>query len=783
MSQFYNPFNFVPLNDHPKTDNDHSFHDIGAGKSHVTHQLWHPDTLSGTIFMSITNHSDLIVGSANNQSFFTTHVNGRLGNEKQLAIPANSMRGAVASVAEAISDSAMRVLADESYSVRVPVDEPTSSVGIVRKSADTGTYYIQPVSLPPIKCKDYKFSVHSIDFFPNPSDFDELTWSDYVKFSFEAYAKKGDKLIELTKENIEKHNLNKKAPHILAQKGVELKRFQGMRNKTFFYVKAPRLNVPISKSLDVNRAQEYFEVTDRRVSFLTCQRIKPLNTENVLTESEFEAKGKPDGYIRCILMCLGTEGRETEVANTKKNEYLIPYSEKKHRLISNPRALIRLPDEVVKSFETIVKQTCDSGSFIQPQGWKDIDKKRSEPWKVMGGDLVYFSAKDKNGTLEVTKLSHSQIWRSEVKNKSLHGIVTASGQSRYLPWGCKDRKANENSLTPAEVLFGVVEDRENDKSNASQGLALASRVRFYDGVLLQSGLTTYEKSLTLDSPKPPSPALYLHGKSGQGLGKSDVLKSEEFRINGRKRYLQHQKAHKGDVKTGTEDMLSKVQCLPSSSKPAFGFWIEFDNLTEDELSLLLLSTGATQNGAEHAFKHQLGMGKPYGFGKCELQILTVLLKDAQTRYNSLSNIPNYQHVLKDYEPSPEQRALLIDISQRVEHPGFQTFLKEQKLASSEIQLNHAENKLVNKTALAQVRALADAEQFKNHDITYPLPSGSQTEAKIFEWFGFNEENREREKKNKNARNDRKKQLSAEYQYLGKLRKDGAVKTLKRIRKP
>ena len=791
MTHFYNPFNFVPLNDKPNTEYDTDYCTIESGASQATHQLWQANRLSGAIFLAITNHSHLIIGGARasknetNENgsakecirFFKAHPNGRLDKPERLAIPANSLRGAVVSVAEAISDSAMRVLADEKYSVRMPANRAINSVGIIRKNAKTGKFYIQPIALPPIKSNNQNFSVEDVAFFPSSQNFADFSWSDYVRFSFKVYAKQGDKLIELTKENIQKYRLNGHHPHVFAQKGITLERFHGMRNETFYYVKAPTIDVKVTQNLSQAEARDYFDVTNAGVPLLVGQRRRPLTAQTVLTEDEFLAKGSPQGYVRCILMCLGSEGRETEIANTKINEYLIPYSEQKDQLKTTLEALIRVPDSVIQSFEAIAKQTCDSGSFIKPQGWDKIDKKRDEPWKVMGGDLLYFTASQQSGELVVEKLSHSQIWRSEVTHQSLHGIVAASGHSRYLPWGSQKRKA-DSKLTAAEMLFGVVEDRETDKSNPDEGKALATRVRFYDAISLKASLKAFETTLTLDSPKPPSPSLYLHKNDGTGVSKADLTGNTSFQINGRKRYLQHQKAAVEAKQTGTEEMLTKAECIPPSTKPTFGFWIEFDNLTEEELSLLLLSTGAKQTGNEQPFYHQLGMGKPYGFGKCEMNVLAVLLKDPEQRYHSLSAGPVYQQQLQGYTPSEANICTLKKFAECVEHPALTQFLKAPQLDFRPFELNHAQNPLINQIALRQIAVLANDNNFKEYSIHYPMPSPQTADAKIFEWFAFNEENKQRQDSKK-----WNKPASANYQYLGKLADDGKVTPLEQMKKP
>ncbi|KGY10358.1 TIGR03986 family CRISPR-associated RAMP protein [Vibrio sinaloensis] len=773
MSQFYNPFNFVPLNDNPNTSHDVAYETIASGESHITHQLWQPNALSGAIFISITNHSDLIVGGEreeqeNNEKsvkFFKSHVNGRLDKPNQLAIPANSLRGTIASVAETISDSAMRVLADEKYSVRPPVSPQRAfnALGIV-VNTDQGLQ-LKPLTLSTMQERgDPVFHQYE----------DKGEGEDVRK---ECFYQRTDYWEDFLPVYV---NVHKSRNNLFTQLDVENRCYHGSEtNPKFVFVRDKTSQTSVEDELDkdvyrgvgslkvdeikTNKGSIYLlkgrELNDRNInSFYGTEEkfIEHVDREN-LTASEFTR------YI--VFTKSDLKNVKDDLCDTKKYELLIPFDQDK---IDNTTAFPIEPEAIARMNRIL--ETTNPDKFV-PRNWLNVKK---DSRKVEAGDIYYFKWR---GRETISELSYSQIWRSEVVNQSLHGIVQASGNKRYLPWGSAQRKANDSLLTPAEALFGVVEDRETDKNNVDDGKALASRVRFYDAVCLQSGLEAYSYSLTLDSPKPPSPSLYLHKPNGQGVGKADAVEGP-FHINGRKRYIQHNKASEGEVNTGTDSMLSNVERLHSSTTPNFGFWIEFDNLSQDELSLLLLSTGSKQSGNENPFYHQIGMGKPYGFGKSELDVLTVLLKEPQQRYLNLSDAPSYSQVLSGYEPNKAQLSILKTLNKAIELPALSTFLSNTQMNVSSQTLRHTSNPLVNPVALVQVSALADESQFEGKEIGYPMPSPSTPDSKIFDWFGHNEENKQRLD---NPRN--KKPVTAEYQFLGKLPKDGSVKPLTKMKKP
>ncbi|GAB6041489.1 TIGR03986 family type III CRISPR-associated RAMP protein [Endothiovibrio diazotrophicus] len=256
------------------------------------------------------------------------------------------------------------------------------------------------------------------------------------------------------------------------------------------------------------------------------------------------------------------------------------------------------------------------------------DAQGKEPWRPRDGLTLYY--REKGG--RVVELSPSQIWRDAIGHGA-HHYFGALGKN-LLPWGYGDRDA----LTPAERLFGVVEEQPEAKRGET-GRNLASRVRFFDASLPEGtpdGELYHGSEVTLrilSSPKPPSPAMYFHpkGKMGQWLAKKDLKEGRQtIHPNGRKYYLHHpQEQIKSERwKTATDDNpKQKVRVRPLKSGLVFHFEIRFDNLTTAELTLLHT---ALHPGEE--FRHRLGLGKSLGLGRVRLEVDSIELRDAAARY-------------------------------------------------------------------------------------------------------------------------------------------------------
>ena len=193
--------------------------------------------------------------------------------------------------------------------------------------------------------------------------------------------------------------------------------------------------------------------------------------------------------------------------------------------------------------------------------------------------------------------------------------------------------SGRDSITLAEQLFGFVQD-DKDKEQKSS-LALAGRL-YFSHAQTNAGNDYFLPPVTLrilDSPKPPSPALYFKEREGRNrhVAKRD-LSLEDHSPQGRKFYLHHratdiQAEHwrtRNDLRTK-----QKVKVTPIKSNTEFYFHVDFDNLSERELGLLLYSLKPTAE-----FRHKIGMGKPLGLGAVNIEPVGLFRINRQTRYSA-----------------------------------------------------------------------------------------------------------------------------------------------------
>lgn len=189
---------------------------------------------------------------------------------------------------------------------------------------------------------------------------------------------------------------------------------------------------------------------------------------------------------------------------------------------------------------------------------------------------------------------------------------------------------------------------------------LAGRVRFSDALSLKPvELLSWVTLKALSSPKPPSPAMYFHQGGDQKkrsyIPKTELSASEGHRPNGRKVYL-HRQDHQTQAETWKSrnqalehpDQRLKMRCQPMDKNQDFYFHLDFDNLSDAELTLLLTSLAPNKH-----FLHRLGLGKSLGLGSVEVRVEGVFLIDRNRRYclDALDE-PRYHQVFSDTPSAP-----------------------------------------------------------------------------------------------------------------------------------
>lgn len=241
----------------------------------------------------------------------------------------------------------------------------------------------------------------------------------------------------------------------------------------------------------------------------------------------------------------------------------------------------------------------------------------------------------------------------------------AAINSNLVPWH-DSRRAN-GGLTPAELIFGVVEDNKTKDSNKgsennseTQSHNLATRIRFYDALTLPDCEAkiledrTTLKELGAPEPRakdgPPDKPFKIdsttinhyfknHKKSLTHRQVRDALgKQEALYPHGRKFYLLHKTDAINFKKKPDDNDKRKSKCELIDKEQIFFFHIDFDNLNHAELTLLI---HALQPDAD--FHHRIGLGKSLGLGIVTVKICDLFIKDFKQRYSQLAATKYHQH--------------------------------------------------------------------------------------------------------------------------------------------
>jgi CRISPR-associated protein (TIGR03986 family) len=551
---FHNPYHFVPVKaggrvgdlkraDFPVTQG-HPTH------KHVTHDRYCADTFSGRLICRITTEDPIFVGD--------TALEGQSDGAKKLehfelsdgkpAIPASTLRGLISSLAEAASNSALRVLEDGSYSYRKTVAEPLTKIG--RVVLDAGSYSLQP--LPGVvKLVLNRFNLGTID------------------------------------------------------------------GTAFYYLKT-RLD--------------------------SAGRTQPVDLKS---KSQFDAVAQNDkaSYQRGFLRVMG-EGRTMPPG--RRHELFVPYP---IEVEGDSQARLEIPKFVVDRFEDLAAQRTEDDPSLpyHPIGTPRNSVVGKDEFQVKTGDLVYYET---TPDASVSEIALSSIWRGRVET---HKNGLPANASTFSFFSAVDKELlpfnpGREVITIAEQLFGFVEQGKGESSSA-----LSGRVRFSHAIL--EGFTNNEGTAWIDenrgleqpyqsettlkilsSPKPPSPSMYFKMKNGSGgyIPKA-ALSPETHQTQGRKYYLHKRKGEPWRSQHPRDDVKQKVRICPVKPNAVFYFHVDFNNLSEVELALLLYALrpyDPTDQQPLADFRHKIGMGKPLGLGKIRIELLGLLGVDRRVRYSS-----------------------------------------------------------------------------------------------------------------------------------------------------
>ena len=173
------------------------------------------------------------------------------------------------------------------------------------------------------------------------------------------------------------------------------------------------------------------------------------------------------------------------------------------------------------------------------------------------------------------------------------------------------------------ALFGY---SKNEKSRRA-------RVSFSDAPICGNAmpLDADRANLVLLEPKPTDCYNYLEPVKVDGGYVCATYNDSNFRIRGVKQYHVRKKVVTGNV-GANQNVSNKIRPLPADT--VFSGTVRFNNLTREELGLLLYSMTLEKNSVLN-----LGKAKAYGYGVCKLSITKARLFDLEKAYPSDGSLP------------------------------------------------------------------------------------------------------------------------------------------------
>lgn len=261
------------------------------------------------------------------------------------------------------------------------------------------------------------------------------------------------------------------------------------------------------------------------------------------------------------------------------------------------------------------------------------------------GDLVYAKLQRSNGKLVVQYIAPVSIPRvayertigdllepSDRKKCSSYDDLCPACRVFGWVWGTNDPdeqkpKADVITAYAGRVRFShAIRIQEGDTSHLDPAQPISLSI--------------------LSSPKPTTTRFYLAPKKGKprdGLEDKAVDYNNTCqKLRGRKMYRHH--GDKLDLREYCQiGENSDQNCTVHDVQPpdtVFEFTVHFENMSDVELGALLWSLemqeGKEKEGEKERWHHRIGMGKPLGFGSATIEITALDILNPKTRYESLS---------------------------------------------------------------------------------------------------------------------------------------------------
>lgn len=203
----------------------------------------------------------------------------------------------------------------------------------------------------------------------------------------------------------------------------------------------------------------------------------------------------------------------------------------------------------------------------------------------------------------------------------------------------------------ANAIYGYTVDSDCDGPLQNEEKNFKSRVSFSDVICESANVIEGVKYLILSSPKPTSYTHYLMQRDVYNDDKLITYNNRDAEIRGNKFYwMKNFNINRYDnISKQQQNVATNIKnVLDRNSK--FKGRIYFENLANDELGLLLLSLKYNS-----ITKESIGMGKPYGFGRININKVDLYIENIKDKFTSLDNcyqkienIEKYKNEYKKY---------------------------------------------------------------------------------------------------------------------------------------
>ncbi len=418
----------------------------------------------------------------------------------------------------------------------------------------------------------------------------------------------------------------------------------------------------------------------------------------------------------------------TGIMNEKKALYIIPQKDEKKKMIE-------IPQSDIKNFK------------IDFNGRKNTlkDSKRQNK----GGEKIFDLPEngDERPVFFINGLDNHTYFGFTPRLRMFYGHKIKDGY-----------QVEKNDYDYAKSLFGTTGDK-----------SYKSKVSFSDA-LLESDIAHIQAVKVIQGePKPTSYMDYLkQGKGAKINGNNNTVtyNTDDFELRGQKQYWLHkQKNELINIKegNGNENVGSNIYPLKSGSK--FCGKVRFQNLTNDELGLLLWSIRLNENSYMN-----VGKAKAYGGGVIKVKNINCCLVNYEKAYNinsGLTNNPfervdNIDQYIEEYKKAVKDKGIVIE-----KQPSVKAFfvMKSKFLDDDLIKYMSLETKdYQNRKALPTIESLTGQEI--GEEIYVSKKSNETSDEVVFY----------DDSKQKNIKNEKKKvqfEENKEYEAYVKKYKDGS----------